>query len=227
MMAIDWKERFSGYQYNRLVTPEGELRKETHSYGMLKIGLMIEYANGQKVGETYFVNKRMATRAKYEKARVAYEKMPAADSSGEDPNVEFLKAVSRERREGRKRLKVHKPDIAAGRKLDAFCRELIQKESSADAAQWIRNPKATLGELSRSASRAMVDKLLDKGAVRVYACEICREPGLENTGHVVVELPEASDARMSILKIAGNWAMKLGFDPTPDYGQSMVYIKLD
>jgi hypothetical protein len=198
-----------------------------HSYGMLEIALVIEYAKGEKAGETYFVKKKMATRAKYEKARAAYEKMPAANSSGEDPNVEFLKAVSEERQEGRRRLKEHQPDLQMGERLNAFCRELIQKENSEDAALWIKNPKATLGELSRTASRALVDKLIEKGAIRIHACEIFRESGFENTGHLVVELPMKPEARSSILKIAGSWAMKLGFDPTPDDGQCMVYIKLD
>lgn len=226
-MEINWKEHFARYHFNRVVTPDGELRSETHSHGILDIALMIEYADGKKVGETYFLKKKMTTRAKYEKVRVAYPQMPPADFSKEDSSIDLLKAVARERKAGRMRLVSHQADPKVGRKLDSFCRELIQNENSENAAEWIKNPKARLGELSRRASRELIAKLLRDGALRVHACEISREPDMENTGHLVVELPESPSSRRSLLRTAGNWAMKQGFEPTPDDGQSMVYIKLD
>jgi ankyrin repeat protein len=59
----------------------------------------MEYLAGKKVGETYFVKKRMVARTRYEKVRPAYPDMPEADASLEDSGAELAKLAGREKRQ--------------------------------------------------------------------------------------------------------------------------------
>ncbi len=206
---------------------DGRGRTESYSYGTFDIALQVEYVDGKKVGESYYVKRKLVSRERYEKARTAYPRMPAADPSLDDWASKLLKDAAGERRAAPARQQPYVPNEKSARRLDAFCAQLVEKPGSKDAVAWIAQSTSTLGELSRRASRRLVSTLVERGAVRVFACEIDVERGLENTGHLVVELPDDVSARRAILKIAARWARKLGFDPTPDDGQRMVYIKLD
>ena len=86
----------------------------------------------------------------------------------------------------------------------------------------------TLGEKSSASSKRLVKELKALGCLRIIACEIdSYEDGLENTGHLVVELPTNALARTEILDTIDRLASKGGYRGDFDDGQRYCYIKLD
>jgi hypothetical protein len=77
----------------------GVLVKESHSYGMLDVACLMEFAAGKKVRETYSVNRRMIGRARYEKALVDYPDMPKPDPTLQDADAELTQLMGKERRQ--------------------------------------------------------------------------------------------------------------------------------
>jgi hypothetical protein len=69
----------SGKIVSREFDDQGRVVKESHTYGMLDIGCIMEFVDGKKVHETYCVKKRACGRAHYEKVRKAYADMPPPD----------------------------------------------------------------------------------------------------------------------------------------------------
>lgn len=218
----------SGREIVRQFSDAGQLTSELHSHGILDVGLTMEFDNGKKVSEMYFVNRRVVSRARYEKARASYPDMPPADAALEDVGGALLKDVKRERTLRKKKHSVHVPDPFAAERLDAFCRSLIEREPAHDATTWIAYPHHTLGTLSRRASRKLVSSMIDAGALSVFACDIDAGGQLEaNTGHLVIELPSDVAQRKMLLRIAARAAEEQGYEPYPDNGQRFVYVKLD
>ena len=72
---------------------EAGLVADQHTYGAIDVGINREFKLGLIVDETYFVNSRRVTRRSYEKARLAYPDMPAADSSSEDLGRSVMQLV--------------------------------------------------------------------------------------------------------------------------------------
>ncbi|MBN2308625.1 MAG: hypothetical protein JXR94_06615 [Candidatus Hydrogenedentes bacterium] len=218
----------SGKRIIRHFDESGALVSEMHAYEALDIAIQIDYANGAKVNETYFSKRRLVTRKTYEKARAAYSDMPPADASLEDENAELLRALARERREKARAARARVPDPEQARAHDAFCEELMAQGAHEDAGPWLESRSHTLGEKTSAASRKVVERLEGLGCVRIVACDIQDEgDACENTGHLVVELPEDASARAAIFKQLTRMARALGYDGTPDDGQRYAYIKLD
>jgi len=212
----------------RLFNEDGSPLREQHSYGNLEIGLMIEFQNGEKAGEFYFSKRRMCSRKTYESRRASYPDMPAADSVFFDGATPVLRAVATEKRTKSRSMKSQVRDSERATPRDTFCRELMGRGKMSDVAAWILSPKHTLGELSHRASRGLVSRLLSQGAIRILACEIdVEEDGLENTGHLVVELPREPAKRATVLKTIARIARKQGYEGDPDDGQNYAYVKLD
>jgi len=92
----------------------------------------------------------------------------------------------------------------------------------------------TLGEFTAEASRRLVGGFTKVGAL-VFAVKVNQSirGGLhvdevrENTGHLVIQLPSEPERRAKVLKLGGRHARRLGFDPTEDCGQRLLYVKLD
>jgi hypothetical protein len=59
----------SGKSITREFDAEGRVVKETHLYGMLDIGITIEFDGGVKTSELYFAKRQMVSRNKCDKAR--------------------------------------------------------------------------------------------------------------------------------------------------------------
>jgi hypothetical protein len=57
--------------------------------------------------------------------------------------------------------------------------------------------------------------------------DIDREDDMENTGKLLIELPDDSTDRESVLAIAAKIAESQGFDAEPDTGQKYVFVMLD
>src|SRR5262249_38755463 len=148
------------------------LISEMHSYGLIDISITSHFTAAVKIAETFIVNKRLVSRKRYEQAREAYKDMPPADPTVEDFSGELLKAMRAERRQRAEAAKNHVPDRKAASRTNAFCRSLLKKGKMANAQLWIRSKQHTIGELSHSKSRKIIDRLMDLGAKRVHACDI-------------------------------------------------------
>jgi hypothetical protein len=98
----------SGKLILRQFSENGSLVSEQHLYGALDVGISLDFKDGAKIGETYFVKRRLVSRRSYEKARFGYSDMPAADSAIEDTGSALLKGAREQQRrnseEARRRL---------------------------------------------------------------------------------------------------------------------------
>jgi hypothetical protein len=99
VMKQETEELPTGKTVMRTFDEDGRVTKEMHSYGMLKIACDIEYVSGKRAAESYFVNQRLVGRARYEKARVEYPDMPAADQSLTDTGAALVKLVGKEKKQ--------------------------------------------------------------------------------------------------------------------------------
>ena len=111
-----------------------------------------------------------------------------------------------------------------------------------EAREWLRTGRkrgfalVTLGELdSTEKSLALVEKAYAAGAVRVTAVEIVDYPAFgsqnagklsQNTGKLVITLPDDPSERAEVLAWAGQIAEEQGFDEVNDEG-SYVFVMLD
>ncbi len=207
---------------------EGVLVEEMHAYGLLDIGIKYDFRGGVKVEETYFAKRRMVSRRTYEKARMAYPDMPPADSKLPDWGADLIRGMARERKERAAAAECHVPDADEAAGQDGFCVELMEKGRTEDAESWVQTKMHTLGEREWSESKRLVKRLSNLGCVRIHACEIdTYEDGMENTGHLVVELPTDIAARKKILKAIDRLAEEQGYSGDLDNGQKFAYIKLD
>jgi hypothetical protein len=207
---------------------DGSLVEEQHTYGTLDVGIWYTFKAGAKIDETYFAKRRMVSRRTYEKARTAYSDMPAADGTLEDSGAALLRAVAKERRQRSAEAKEHRADPDEARKLDAFCSMLMKKGRRENAVTWIGKQNHTLGERDWRRSKRLVERLSALGCVQIYACDVTAyEDGLQNTGHLVVEMPTEDPARTKILKAIGQLASEVGYSGDFDDGQRYAYIKLD
>lgn len=201
---------------------------ESHGYGMLVICLDAKFKEGVKTEEMYFVNKRLVSRVKYEKAREAYPDMPAADVSPSDIAAELSSDIAAERRQQRSRAKKHVANPERAAKLEEFCRKLFADGNAVDAIQPTREGHMTLGERNKRSSRSLIDTLTKYGAGPIWACHVQEcEPGLANSGDLVLQLPSDGALRAKLLGYMGKLAREQGFDPDVDDGQTLGYLKLD
>ena len=204
------------------------MTQESHTYGLLDIGIEMHYHEGIKRTEIYFVNKRLASRKRYEKACADYSDMPPPDPSVDDFSGELLKAMSAERRQWSQAARNHIADPGEALKIDTFCRSMLKKGKTAHAEAWIKSAKHSLGELSHSKSCKLIDKLTQLGATQLHVCDIDEYGnGEENTGHIVIELPDDAKTRKALFREVGRLASKQGFQGEFDNGQQYAYIGLD
>jgi hypothetical protein len=217
----------SGKVIVRTLGEDGSLIEESHGYGALDIGINYSFDAGVRISETYYAKRRMVSRRTYEKARAAYADMPAADATLKDWGADVLKAAAKERRQHRMEAKRHTPDADEARRLDGFCSAIMDKGKREDAVQWIQTRGHTLGERNWSSSKRLVTHLAELDCMNIYACQIDVYEEGENTGHLVVELPEETLARSKILKAIDRLASETGYSGPADDGQRYAYIKLD
>ena len=118
--------------------------------------------------------------------------------------------------------------------MKSFCEDLISKPNAKEVREWLQSGRKrgfTLGILdSTEESLALVEKAYAAGAVRVTAVEIDEYPdmgGAQNTGKLVIELPDAASKRAKVLAWASKIAEKQGFDALTDTGEAYVFVMLD
>lgn len=120
---------------------------------------------------------------------------------------------------------------------DSLASRLLQGGNPANALEWLCREDGvirSLGEMTPVASVRLVQAFQRAGGL-VFAVKVARAvwPGLdademhENTGHLVVQLPSQPAPRAKVFKLAAKQAKSIGYDPTEDFGQDLLYVKLD
>jgi len=117
--------------------------------------------------------------------------------------------------------------------IERFLEELLRKPNRAEAIPWLRESTEesyrTLGELKTNAeSLNLVSDAIKAGAVEVVAVEIDTYPdGSQNTGRLIIELPEDPAARRVCLTWCNELGERLGLAPESDFGQRYTLVMLD
>ncbi|MCS6897214.1 MAG: hypothetical protein NZM29_04510 [Nitrospira sp.] len=110
--------------------------------------------------------------------------------------------------------------------------DLLRSERSQEARTWLEGGppgSRTLGEAGDpEESRELVEELYRLGAERVTAVDIMQyESGEENTGTLVITLPDDPVRRAALFARCGELAREQGFDPEDDLGQKHLLVMLD
>jgi hypothetical protein len=117
--------------------------------------------------------------------------------------------------------------------ITKFLDELLRKPNHAEAIPWLKGSTAasdrTLGEIgTNEESLDLVAEAFEAGAVEVIAVEIVTYPdGSQNTGKLIVELPEDPISRERALTWCNELGKRLGLDPESDFGQRYTLVMLD
>jgi hypothetical protein len=218
----------SGKTIVRQFDDDGLLLQEQHSYGLVDIGITMSFRAGAKISEMYLSKRRVCSRQTYERRRAAYPDMPPPDQTLSDHGAALLHAVAAQGRVERRAAAAHASDPSQAAARDAFCTTLMSRGERADAVEWVKSPKHTLGEMSHKASRALVSRLLAQGCARIFACEIQAYPdGGANTAHLVAELPQEGERRAALFGALARLARRHGYARDRDDGQRYAYVKLD
>jgi hypothetical protein len=115
---------------------------------------------------------------------------------------------------------------------DEFVQQFLDAPNTREVLEWLReSTDDDFRWLSESGSNeysiALAQQIYDAGAVDVLAVDIDEEPGEQNTGKLVIKLPEAPNERKPVFAWAGAMAESQGFDPDQDTGQSYLFVMLD
>jgi hypothetical protein len=111
---------------------------------------------------------------------------------------------------------------------DPFCKQLLSSGKPQELREWLKGKSNTLGELaSHKECLQLANEIYTAGALHVFAVEIDKYPEGENTGKLVIELPNDASGRRKVLEWAGKIAREHGFDAYTDVGQQYVFVMLD
>jgi hypothetical protein len=115
---------------------------------------------------------------------------------------------------------------------DDFVNRFLDSPDTAEALAWLagatRKKPRTLGEDETTVgSIELVEELYAAEARQVLVVEIDRYDEGENTGKLVIELPDNAQDREMLFGIAGKIAEAQGFDAEPDNGQKYLFVMLD
>jgi len=108
---------------------------------------------------------------------------------------------------------------------DEWCRRLISEPESREVLAWLKSGDNTLGEISSAKrSLALAQDIYDHGAVKVFALDIDEYPSYQNTGILVIELPQNPAARAKV----SAWAAKhTRSQDDLEEGQKYLFVMLD
>lgn len=110
--------------------------------------------------------------------------------------------------------------------------KLLADPAKEELISWLRagtkEAPRTLGELRSPAdSLKLALRIYGAGPKKIWAVEIQKGAEFQNTGRLVVVLPEAKAARAAVFNVVNALSAKQGFDPTPDWGQKHALVMLD
>jgi len=180
---------------------------------------------GAVVGESYWLEDKKVSKKRYFEACKKDPRLP--NYEGEPPVRRWRPPKSW----FPKRSKQERP-VATAEQVDAFAKALLEGPHVREALSWLQEtsaPSRSLGEATdQEESLRLVTKLYDLGAVSVHAVEIDGEASEDqNTGRVVVELPQDEAQRRGLFKFCGKLARDAGYDRDKDFGQRFIFIMLD
>jgi len=122
----------------------------------------------------------------------------------------------------------------AGRKdHERFIAKLLKGRNKAEALSWLSAGSSesfrNLGELrSNEESVALVRDAYESGAAEVLAVEIdSYADGTQNTGKLVIVVPDDVAARRQVFEWCARQAVELGFEGDEDFGQRHLFVMLD
>ena len=219
----------SGKQVVREYRADGSLSREIESHAdaagkRTGISRIAHIRRGHAIGESYIVGARLAPRELYERARVNYPDMPAADTSIEDVGTERLEDTYRRTR-WRGGMQ---PPAEVAREMDRVANEVMNRGRHEDAVAWTRAGEHTFADLNAATTRFLVDELVELGAVAVYACRLHTfADGFENSDHLVIELPTAPQPRANVIHLINIITTAPLFGPHPDFGQRYAYVRFE
>lgn len=115
---------------------------------------------------------------------------------------------------------------------DDDIKNLLDDAQTHEALAWLTEPKGptrSLGEATgHAASVSLVESFLEAGATNIWVLgPIDSADEMENSGRLVVQLPDAASSRKAVLGLASEIAQELGFDPEEDLGQRYLLVMLD
>lgn len=119
------------------------------------------------------------------------------------------------------------------KRQEEFIKELLDNPNKAEAFSWLDESTdesyRTVGVLeTNEQSIDLIDEAYKAGAVEVIAVEIETYPdGGQNTGRLVITLPEDVEARKRVFQWCEVQAQKLGFTAGEDVGQKHLFVMLD
>lgn len=116
---------------------------------------------------------------------------------------------------------------------DSFAQQFLDAPDTREALGWLNEDttgmQRFLGEgLPAQQARDFVQGLYDAGAKQVWVVKIdSYDDGMENSGKMLIELPDDTEQRSEILLKADEINLSQGFDPIEDEGQRYVFLMLD
>jgi hypothetical protein len=115
---------------------------------------------------------------------------------------------------------------------DDYIKTFLRASNTKEAIAWLQagseSDFRSVGECeSTQESLALIQQIYDAGAKEVLAVQIDEYPEGQNTGKLVVILPDPTEARERVFDWAGEIAQSQGFDAEQDSGQSFLFVMLD
>jgi len=200
--------------------PDGTLMSEMPwLHGNVTGRFRAYYEDGELAGDIYWLDDKKVSRKRY---------MEACKRNPELPRYE----PERSARKPRSKEKAPEQPAREMTSSDEIELQLLAGPAVREALAWLqetRQPSRSLGEATgQDESIRLVKKLYALGAVTVHAVEIDGAPSEDqNTGKVVIELPQEQGQRDKLMKYCGKLAHEQGFDPEPDVGQRYLFLMLD
>ena len=113
-----------------------------------------------------------------------------------------------------------------------FIKQFLGASDTQEALGWLRGGSEanfrSIGELeTNEESIELVELIYRAGATEVLAVEIDEFTEGQNTGKLVIRLPDTVAQRQRLFEWAGTLAEQQGLDPEPDTGQQYLFLMLD
>ena len=116
---------------------------------------------------------------------------------------------------------------------ERFIQELLVNPNRAEAFSWLDEGSdesfRNVGELeTNEQSLDLIQEIYKAGAVEVVAVGIDKYPdGGENTGKLVIVMPEEPEKRRTVLEWCSKISEAQGFATHEDFGQRHAFVMLD
>ncbi len=129
-------------------------------------------------------------------------------------------------------LKTMPEPVGVNQGFDAFIQGFLGGPNDQEVIAWLKggtdNDFRSLGELTTNEeSTTFAEQIYIAGAAEVVAVEIDKYPEGQNTGKLVIRLPDDTDARRAVFEWLGDIGSEQGFDPEKDNGQAHLFVMLD